>query len=131
MNDILHHPGRSRPHQEGAPQARAAIDASLPPLSRAPKTPWFYQIVTKTGKSCLENDESLSPNRTNPENYGVSVFGGVPGTFAFSRPRPIVAAATALHADASDVPAGRFRVLFSAYTVNRYWWVFEPGQGGS
>ena len=47
------------------------------------------------------------------------------------RPRPIVAAAIAVHADCSEVPVGRFSTELRAYTVNRYEWPFGPGHGGS
>lgn len=49
---------------DGACEARAAIYASLPPLSRAPCEPYrFYQIVTDMCESCLANAESLPSNR--------------------------------------------------------------------
>jgi hypothetical protein len=126
MKDILHHPGRARPDGRCQPGARGHLREPAPIVASTLEPQRFYQIVTAEREPCLANVETLPTNRANQGIYGV---GDV--ALAVCLPRPMVAAAIAVHADCSDVPDGRFSTLFSAYTVNRYSWLRGPGHGAS
>ena len=98
--------------------------ASLPPLSRAP-------FKTGTGSyDCYQRYAGLSGKSRNfAIEYRKSGRCGTKYTarsipihdaaLTVTRPRPMVAAAIACHADSSDVPLGRFSTRLRAYTVIR------------
>jgi len=97
--------------------------ASLPPLSRAP--------LSSTGSlDCYQGPAGLSRESRNfsIEDRNVGHFGqkraGRPRSrydlaLTEIRPRPIVAAAIACHADRREVPSGRFSTVLRAYTAIR------------
>src|SRR6201996_3079950 len=115
-------PGTARPGV-GASEARAAMYASLPPLSQAPlNRHWFVRLlptlcqpVSRIAKihHSIPQDRTIRDEvlRQKTANYDVALTGSVP-------PR-MVGAATPCHADSSDVPFGRSSTLLRAYTVNR------------